>query len=168
MRRFAGSSAEPQRGVVPARLLGAVRGCEYRVHCRTRAELRLGLASMYLRFYEPKSRRRSRDLPNPCHSWWRVAGGDKAWGEQFAEELCTSGMSSSIKYRRSHGPTVCRPDRGRAKALRHIRARRRSERTRSSCSLACQPGVTWRRWCARASIARATSEHRRNLEGEHE
>jgi acetyl esterase/lipase len=77
-------------------------------------------------FYEPKvdTGRASRPAILAIHGGaWR--GGDKAWGEQFAEELCPFGyVVVSINYRRSSRPGGTWPAQIEdvQKALRYIRA----------------------------------------------
>jgi len=78
-----------------------------------------------LDFYEPKSDsgRANRPAILAIHGGaWR--GGDKAWGEQFAEELCPFGyVVFSINYRRSSRPNATWPAQIEdvKKALRYIR-----------------------------------------------
>ena len=79
-----------------------------------------------LDLYEPKgdSGRASRPVVLAIHGGaWR--GGDKAWGEQFAEELCPFGyVVVSINYRRSTDPDGTWPAQIEdvQKALRWVRA----------------------------------------------
>ena len=77
-------------------------------------------------FYEPRSdsARTNRPAVLAIHGGaWR--GGDKAWGQQFAEELCPLGyVVFSINYRRSGRPNGTWPaqiDDAR-KALKYVRA----------------------------------------------
>ena len=78
-----------------------------------------------LDFYEPKSdsARANRPAILAIHGGaWR--GGDKAWGEQFADELCPFGyVVFSINYRRSSRPNATWPAQIEdvQKALRYIR-----------------------------------------------
>ena len=77
-------------------------------------------------FHEPKSdsTRTSRPAVIAIHGGaWR--GGDKAWGEQFAEELCPFGyVVFSINYRVSSQPNGTWPAQIEdvQKAVRHVRA----------------------------------------------
>ena len=77
-------------------------------------------------FYEPKSDsgRTARPAILAIHGGaWR--GGDKAWGEQFAAELCPSGyVVFSINYRRANRPNGTWPAQIEdvQKALRYVRA----------------------------------------------
>jgi acetyl esterase/lipase len=79
-----------------------------------------------LDFYEPKSDsgRANRPAVLAIHGGaWR--GGDKAWGEQFADELCPSGyVVFSINYRVSSRPGATWPAQIEdvQKALRYVRA----------------------------------------------
>jgi acetyl esterase/lipase len=79
-----------------------------------------------LDFYEPKSDsgRANRPAILAIHGGaWR--GGDKAWGEQFADELCPSGyVVFSINYRLSSQPNATWPAQIEdvQKALKYIRA----------------------------------------------
>src|SRR5687768_3853346 len=80
-------------------------------------------------FYEPRSDsiRENRPAILAIHggAWM---GGDKAWGEQFAEELCPNGyVVFSINYRRSGRPNGTWPAQIEdvQKALRFIRANAR-------------------------------------------
>jgi acetyl esterase/lipase len=80
-------------------------------------------------FYEPRSdsTRANRPAILAIHGGaWR--GGDKAWGEQFAEELCPFGyVVFSINYRRSSRPNGKWPAQidDVQKSLRYIRANAR-------------------------------------------
>ena len=113
-----------------AGVLGA-SGCEsdaYEVTETLSYDPGIGYAGTF-DFYEPKSDSGRTDRPAilAIHGGaWR--GGDKAWGEQFAEELCPFGyVVFSINYRVSSGPNGTWPAQIEdvQKALRHIRANAR-------------------------------------------
>ena len=109
-------------------LLSAVSACEsgaYDVTENVSYDSTIGYAGTF-DFYEPKSDsgRANRPAILAIHGGaWR--GGDKAWGEQFAEELCPSGyVVFSINYRVSSRPNGTWPAQIEdvQKALRFIRA----------------------------------------------